>query len=239
MASRRCQRANVTIDNAITLVSTHARDHLPDGRVLAGGPAHYIGAALDRLLQPWALITGEVASVQVRLGAGGERYLIGAIPPISLPATLPGAATILSPIIREILPESIPHVEGILAVDLQGFVRRPETDVLAESVDLTALLQRAHIVKAGAVEIASLAAASRAALHRTVLLLTEGERGTVVRACGEERLVPARRVRARHTIGAGDSYLGAFVTARLRGADIWTAAEFAARFTEDLLAERV
>ncbi|HZU12760.1 MAG TPA: PfkB family carbohydrate kinase [Chloroflexota bacterium] len=228
----------VAIDNAITVVSTRARDHLPDGSIMEGGPAHYIGTALDRLGHPWELITGQVAPVHVALYGGEEHYVIPSLEPIALPPTLPGPATILSPIMREIPPEAVPATEGLLLLDLQGFVRRPSTPELGKDVDLTALLARADAVKASPAELAALDSASRRMLDHTVVLVTGGERGTVVRHRGREWRVAAQPVRAHHSIGAGDMYLGAFAVALLRRHEPCEAAEFAARFTERMLAER-
>jgi sugar/nucleoside kinase (ribokinase family) len=228
----------------ITLVSTRTVDHFPPDaqghrRSIPGGPAHYIGAALDRLKVPYRLITGPVCSVEVLPVPGGEEYLIQPIPRIPLPDRLTSPATILSPISREIAPESLPEVDGILALDLQGFVRhpgRPTTEL--ETVNVHSLLARADVVKGSPVELGHLDPGSLEALQDTILLTTKGEKGVGIAIRGQKHFVPSRPVHTPHTIGAGDTYLGAFVAFLLDGLDPLSAAERAARFTEEVLRER-
>src|SRR5438105_1403933 len=117
------------VPKSVTLVSTFTRDRvtLPSGECLEipGGPAHYVGKALERLQLPYRLITGESVDVQVLPTADGQQYLIPAVSPIELPERLQDHAVILSPVMQEIDPEHIPQCDGLLVVDLQGFVREP------------------------------------------------------------------------------------------------------------------
>ena len=228
----------------VTLVSTNTRDTLtlPGGsrKTIPGGPALYIGAALRRLGLQCELLTGDVAEVEVISTPHGEEYVIPALPPIQLPTRLECAALILSPIVREIDPGAVPEVEGLLVLDLQGFVRVPgvSSGDVTTKFDLVDLLVRADVVKASESELGRLTDASRAALADSILLTTMGERGAVVRCKGRECFVPARLVQTPYTIGAGDSYLAGFTAALLDGCDPNQAAEKAARFTEAVLRQR-
>jgi hypothetical protein len=228
----------------VTLVATHTTDRVPlgDGRVilLPGGPAHYVGTALQRLECPYHLVTGEPVTVEVERTASGEQYVIPPIPYIPLPERLRGAAVILSPIMQEIDLAALPPADGPLIVDLQGFVRRPNqpTDSGSDQFDLRALFQRARIVKASERELRRLDIPSRAALEHCTLIVTRGEQGAIVRQRGTEEVIPAEPVKAQQTIGAGDLFLAAFSCSLLRGSDEVRAAQFAARFTEQALRER-
>jgi len=230
----------------VTLVSTHTRDRVPQGSGLEplempGGPAYYVALALDRLQCPFRLITGQVAIVDVVPGPEGEQYVIPPIEPIPLPALIEGDAVILSPIIREINPESVPPAQGILVVDLQGFVREPSKPSGAATgpFQLSNLLKRATIVKGSDRELALLDTESRAQLETSILIVTRGRRGSLIRHDGQEHAVAADAVPVSNTIGAGDTYLAGFVYAYLRGASPAEAARDAARFTEEFLRERL
>lgn len=231
-------------ETRVTLVSTIARDTLtlPDGtrRTVPGGPANYIGAAFKRLGLPCELITGDIADVEVISTAHGEEYVIPAMAPIQLPPSLDCDALLLSPIVREIDPDQVPEVDGLLVIDLQGFVREPgvSSGDVTSKFDLTSLLARADVVKASDSELQRLTETAREALEETILLTTLGQRGALVRCLGHEALVSARIVQTSNTIGAGDSYLAGFTAAILDRCSPIQAAEQAARFTEEFLRRR-
>jgi hypothetical protein len=206
-----------------------------------GGPAYYIPRALERLAVLHRIITGIEVKTEVVLTPEGEQYVIPALPLIPLPATLKGDAVVLSPVMREIDPNCVPPTSGLLVVDLQGFVREPGrlSGEARRQVDLTELLARADAVKGADAEIALLDASSRAALDRTLLVITRGKQGAVVRVGGRAYEVPAHVVPARNTIGAGDTFLAAFTVEMVRHGEPVRAATKAARFTEQFLSERM
>jgi sugar/nucleoside kinase (ribokinase family) len=228
----------------IILISTQTVDHLPlaDGRVrdIAGGPATYIGDALRRLGRPFTLITGEHADVQVIPGDAGQEYVIPRLQPIELPSRLSCPACIISPIIGEVPPESIPPVDGLLVIDLQGFVRTPgmPTSHWSRQFDLAPLIKRSDVIKASPSELARITPASRAALTHTLLLETLGEDGLILHDGAGRVRVPAQPVSSAHTIGAGDTLLAAFVDGMLEGLPPPDAASRAVDFTETILRER-
>ena len=230
----------------ITLVSTRTVDTFPAAGSRGayeqpGGPANYMGAAFERLGCPYRLITAETARVDVLLDPDGEQYIIPPLPLIPLPDRLEGAATVLSPIMREIDPERLPPVDGLLVVDLQGFVREPlrPSKAPGPKVDLTELLQRASAVKGEDAELRRLTDSSLAAIRHTTLILTRGARGAIIRRGEREDLIPARRVTVDHAVGAGDTFLAAFVWSLVHSGDPVQAGHDAARFTEGILRERM
>ena len=229
----------------VTLVSTVARDTLtlPDGsrKTIPGGPANYVGHAFSRLGVDCALITGAIADVEVISLAHGEEYVIPALPPIPMPPFFACDAVVLSPIVREIDPDAVPSVSGLLVIDLQGFVREPgiSSGEVTTKFDLAGLLHRADVVKVSESELSRLTDSSREALGDAILLTTLGERGALVRCGRVEEFVPAQPVDTPYTIGAGDSYLAGFTAALLDGHHPFQAAESAARFTEEILRRRI
>jgi hypothetical protein len=233
-------------EHLVTLVSTRTIDRFPavgsrPAYEQPGGPANYIGAAFHRLGCPCRLITGETALVDVLLDSEGEQYVIPALPLIPLPDRLDGDATVLSPIMREIDPDRIPPVDGLLVVDLQGFVREPlrPSGAAGPEVELAGLLRRASVVKGGEEELRRLTRSSLAAVHDTTLIITRGARGAIIRRGDREDVIPAQRVPVDHAVGAGDTFLAAFVWSLVRDGDPVQAGHEAARYAERILRERI
>jgi hypothetical protein len=222
-------------------VSTRTIDRVPDesGEVteVPGGPGTYAVAALEDLGASHRLITGERAMVEVVRCGGDVEYVIPPLPSIPMPSRLDAHAVILSPIMREIDVATLPPFDGLLAVDLQGFVRDPSRPSrhVSHLFDLTPLFQRSHIVKASSEEMALLTQDSRAALAGRLVLETQGVRGALLHQNGTTRRVSAIPVAVPNAIGAGDTYLAAFVLAMMQGQSPLDSGERAARFTEDWL----
>lgn len=59
------------------------------------------------------------------------------------------------------------------------------------------------------------------------VLITLGSRGVYVNSGGREEIIPAFRVKALDTTGAGDAFNGGLLTALSEGKSIWEAARFA------------
>ena len=181
-------RQNAALENVITIVSTRTTDRVkdPHGTVheIPGGPARYVVEALTRLGRECRLVTGLHVETEVIEGPNGEEYVIPPLPPIPLPDLLVGQAVILSPITQEIIPEQVPPVQGLLVVDLQGFVRVPGKPSAhpGKRFDLRDLLLRADLVKASTSELSLLSDQSREALKQTILVETRGRWGAVVHA---------------------------------------------------------
>jgi hypothetical protein len=231
-------------DRAITLVSTYTIDEIcgPDGRTQrrTGGPAHYVGAALDLLGFPYNLITGSRPRVQVLSGPHGDQYVIPSIPHITLPEKIEGCAVILSPIIGEIDRDAALSVNGLLAVDVQGFVREPgvPSGEVSRKFDLSRLISRADFVKGGDRELGLLDSHTKKLLGRTTVIETRGSNGAMIHRGGQSHALTVPQVSAPDTIGAGDTFLAAFVVAILRGVDVVSACQTAGTFTSGLLGQR-
>jgi sugar/nucleoside kinase (ribokinase family) len=228
----------------VILVSTRTIDRLPlsDGSVreIPGGPATYVAEAFRRLGRQFTLITGERADVEVIPGEDGQEYIIPALPPIALPPRLTASAVLISPIVGEVPPDAIPPVDGLLVVDLQGFVReagRP-TGVFSRPFDLTGILRRAHVVKGSTSELCRLTHESRRVLRHRLLLESRGGQGLVLHDGARDTRFDASPIASPHTIGAGDTMLAAFVDSLLTSNSPASAAREAVAFTETVLRER-
>ena len=96
---------------------------------------------------------------------------------------------------------------------------------------LTAVLSTALTVKAqdDAVQKAAADAAAKLyeAYHPETLIITQGSRGGFIWQDGRELRYPVFPVDAVDSNGAGDTFHGAFVAARIKGMDVYDAACFA------------
>jgi sugar/nucleoside kinase (ribokinase family) len=226
-------------------VSTATHDRIPatstePEKIILGGPAHYLALALERLSAPFRIVTNQGAEVEVVPTHRGEAYIIPALAPIQLSASLSGAAVILSPIMREIDPETVPPIEGLLVIDIQGFVREPgiRTDEATGPYHLAPLLRRADLVKASEEELALLDDKTCRALGETTVRATGGGRGARLVRNGKEVQIDVNRVDGVHTIGAGDIFLACMTYELIKRESAEQAAVIAARFTETFLMER-
>lgn len=228
---------------SIILISTKTIDRVttPDGIVeAAGGPPRFAVPALARLGWHCQVVTGAVAQVEVVGGCGGEEYVVPSLPMIRLPAYLRADAIILSPIMREIDIHHLPNLEGLVVVDLQGFVRRPgvRSGTPNREVDLAPLLRRVDVVKATAGELDALSRTSRAMLGDKILVVTRGQDGALVIQGNSTTVISSRPVHDVPTIGAGDTFLANFTASLLDGAPPVAATQKAARLTETFLEVR-
>lgn len=235
----------VTHEPCITIVSTHTIDRVaaPSGNGMVevpGGPAWYIGQALERLDFRYQVITGQTVFAEVVPACDGEEYVIPELEPIPLPSRLEGDAVILSPVMHEIDALALPPAEGFMVADLQGFVREPNKrqSQTRGVFHLAKLIRRCEVIKGNVEEVALLDEETRRELEKTLLLVTHARKGAVVRKDGEEYVVKGRAVATSNTTGAGDTFLGAFVAYLLWGNEPAEAATKAVRFTETFLRER-
>jgi sugar/nucleoside kinase (ribokinase family) len=108
-----------------------------------------------------------------------------------------------------------------LSLDAQGLVRRPQTGELRLDADFDRdLLRHVSILKVSEEEAEVLAGGSREALADfgvPEVLLTLGERGSVVIVHGREEEIPARPVPSADPTGAGDAFAAAYLAARAAG----------------------
>lgn len=63
--------------------------------------------------------------------------------------------------------------------------------------------------------------------HPEILIITQGSKGGFIWQNGQEVRYPVFSVKAIDSNGAGDTFHGAFVAARIKGMDIFEAAKFA------------
>ena len=82
-------------------------------------------------------------------------------------------------------------------------------------------------VKVDSLEAAKKAAAVFYEKGVQVVLITLGNRGVFLSENGREEILPAFKVKAVDTTGAGDAFNGGLLTALSEGSDLWSASRFA------------
>jgi sugar/nucleoside kinase (ribokinase family) len=147
---------------------------------------------------------------------------------------LPDAA-LITPIIGELTESAVEAIQsGVLALDPQGFLRRLLGD---GSIELQPwrdreLLGRLDVLKGSADEVALITGESdpRRGIEKirrfgaSVAVATLGRDGSLVAAGGRPYQVPAYDSGVRDSTGAGDVFLGSFMSEYLRGEDsVWCA----------------
>lgn len=137
---------------------------------------------------------------------------------------------------RDILPQTLGKLSGLIGIDLQGLVRLADADGtrLAPNPELREYLAHVSIAKASEEELAVLLEGRsleefRREFDLAELLLTRGERGALVVTRAGVDEIPAARAERRYPIGAGDVFLAAYLFARAGDDGPSEAARFAAR----------
>jgi len=174
-------------------------------------------------------------------GSEDLHELLAASDPIA-PGDLPAAwrradAIHLGPLHRrDLLPETLAELDGLVGIDLQGLVRLSSASgtTLAPNPELKDFLAHVSVAKAAEEEIAVLLEGMtleefRREFGLAELLVTRGARGALLvtqNGVAEIAAVPATR---RFPIGAGDVFLAAYLFARAARRSPLSAAQFAAR----------
>jgi sugar/nucleoside kinase (ribokinase family) len=137
---------------------------------------------------------------------------------------------------RDVLPEVLGGLSGLIGIDLQGLVRLADErgTRLAPNPELKDFLPRVAVAKASEQELeVAREGRSLESFRREFgigeLLVTRGARGALLVTRAGVRDVPAPRVERRFPIGAGDVFLGAYLFARAHACGPLEAARFATR----------
>jgi sugar/nucleoside kinase (ribokinase family) len=122
---------------------------------------------------------------------------------------------------RDLLPATLAGLSGFTGIDLQGLVRLADErgTRLAPNAELKDFLAHVSVAKASQEELDVLLEgrsleAFRSDLGLAELLVTRGERGSLVVTRWRVDEVPAPRVPRRFPVGAGDVFLAAYLHAR-------------------------
>lgn len=233
---------NRNMSEGITLVSSTSVDTVIDeaGKITskqAGGPALFIGNALESDSINYNSVLGNEVEVEILLTGHGEYgRIINTPTKKSFNALTTYDWTILSTIIDEwvIKPGNLPKR---LCLDIQGYVRDGE-DFGRKQLwsDGASLLGSIYCLKGTKQEIACLPREVLEDQKQRVLVVTDGERGAEIYYKGTLFRIPVAKIdNLIDTIGAGDTFFGHFVAAMFRGKPPEAAGIYAAKKTTQFL----
>jgi len=107
------------------IISIYSRDiFLESNEIKKGGPARFIKFVFDKNFVEYELISAEKeAVVEIKKFQGEERGKINQSYNIPLREISKNCNILISTILKDVDLDKIPKVEGLSAIDIQGFVR--------------------------------------------------------------------------------------------------------------------
>lgn len=198
----------------IGIISSVANDRIrhyfsKTSTTVRGGPATWIIRTIENHSYPYFLVTGDKpAEVELLITPDGESGSIQSLPLISLTEPVEADIFIISTIGQEFDLNKVLDLTGLIALDVQGYVRTRKSKFLEIPREI---LLRIDIIKATESEYASFSSELRKILDVKLLIVTKGKRGFDMYQNGNVESISGNIVAATDTIGAGDTFLTAFV----------------------------
>lgn len=224
----------------IAVISSFAEDEVfyaesKKTEIYKGGPALWITKALESLEYTSQIFTGkDNAKVKIIRRNNEENGSIVSVEPIILPSTLSADLFIISTIADEFNLEDIKKMSGIVALDVQGFVRKLKTNN-KKLVISGQIANKVSILKGTKEEVSYVDDKFLDDQKKRILIITKGEIGFDIFFNEKEHRFFANPISVKNTIGAGDSFFTAFAVEFLRTKDILKSGEFAKIFVENFL----
>lgn len=231
----------------ITLLATQAHDTLVDeaGTILKtqeGGPALFLRSVFDGLGVDYDFRSPKRMEVEVLITPTDEfgRMKTPVLPLVIDGASITTPALVISTILDEVALEPLSNYAGKLFLDVQGYVRDgTEFGKKKFWQPSPALGKLIFCIKATEVELKYISAELVEAQKQKLLLVTKGDRGCDVYSCGKSfSVVPSKAVKAPNTIGAGDTFFGAFIAEYLKTEDSQASAQAAQTIVEKFLQQK-
>lgn len=228
----------------IQVISTFAEDRYffkenQTRKIKKGGPAFWITETLTDLRVPFDVTTGETeAIVDIIVEKNDEDGKIVSLPLISEEPTYQADAFIISTIGDEFDLAKIANLRGIIALDVQGYVRS-STMKGEEIYQFPKMMEeRIDILKTNEAELKHLDQQFIISQQNRIMLVTRGTEGFELYTSGVRTFLPSNPIVAPDTIGAGDVLLSAFVATYSKSKDAMQSALFARTYVEKFLAAK-
>ncbi len=201
-----------------------------------GGPALWITKVLEESLGcTLQIFTGKAnARVKIIRKSNEENGSIVSVEPIILPETLGADLFIISTISDEFNFEDIKKMHGVVALDIQGFVRKLRTNNKKLRIS-EQIANKVSILKGTEEEVSHVDDKFLDDQKKRILIITKGEIGFDIFFHERKYEFIANPISVKNTIGAGDSLFAAFAVEFLRTKDILKSGEFAKIFVENFL----
>lgn len=218
------------VKRKIILISTFAHDSIRyasenKATVREGGPAFWISGIIPKTRQNFQIVTGNTkARVSIIVSKTSERGKILSVSSIPFPNPRKADLFIISTIANEFKLTNIGKLHGMIAMDIQGYVRSCKNRRLRIP---TAIAPRIAILKGTRKEIDRLNDRFIEAQKNRILLITKGNSGFEMFSQGQHYKFSGNPIIVKDTIGAGDVFFGAFCYKYLEQGDVEEAAFYA------------
>lgn len=228
--------------HTIVAIASFAVDRITDMKGVLhtrhGGPAYWIRRTLKELYTPYKIISGLLpALVDIRLQKRGEHGNFRRVDPIHLRTLCTAEAFIVSTIENEFPIEKLRLLRGIIAVDFQGYARSVRASGKPFCVP-SFIASRIAIAKVTVHELSCLEQKFIVSQKKRILIITHGVSGFEVYRRGKHYNFIGDRVALSDTIGAGDTFLTAFVVEWLRTENVSKSAMKAQTVVEHFLEKK-
>ncbi len=229
-----------TQDIKIVIISSFAEDEVfysESGKTenYEGGPALWITKSLESLNYSPKVYTGrKKAVIKITREKDEETGTIDSVESILLPTDTSADLFIISTISDEFDLKEIKKINGIIALDIQGYVRKLK-GINKKLMIPQEVADKISIIKGTENEISYLEDSFVNDQKKRVFIITKGERGFDIFCESNQYEFLASPVSAKNTIGAGDSLLAVFAAEFLRTEDVLVSGKFAKIFVENFL----
>jgi len=205
-----------------------------------GGPAFYIRRTLDDLGAGYRMAEYEPAEVEIRVTEHGEVGKILKPGKIKVPERINESNVLISTIGPSNLElDFLVSYTGDVFLDVQGFVRSEKSEKLGAKEtweNIRLFIENILVLKGTSEELCFL---PKDVLEKTkgkILLETRGKNGVVMYEKGRSvNLLPPKIIKARNTVGAGDTFMAAFVYKFIQTKNAKKAICFALSYTSGFL----
>ena len=233
-------------ENDITVLSTFALDTLIDetGRVLGtqeGGPAYYLKRVFEDEEISYLFVPSPKMGVEILLTDKGE---FGRVPNVT-PAMRVGFSEFKTPyiVISTILDEfnlsNISDFKGKAFLDIQGYIRDGKNFGKKKELKDIEILDSAFCLKGTQEELRYIPAHFLEDKKIPLVLITRGERGCeVFYQSVRYEVRPEDILKPEHTIGAGDTFFGYFISQFIKREDPLASAQYATKKTSLFLSSQ-
>lgn len=232
--------------NKITLLSSFATDRLFDEkgsliREQKGGPAFFASNVFNGLKIPYLTIKTPMITVDIMLKDGDEFGKIESLPVLKTDfANINTPYLLISPILNEFSLENIDKYKGRIFLDIQGFTREPGEFGKKKKWETEKEVGDAiFCLKVADYELPYINSEFAKKQKKKMLILSQGKKGSTVFAFGKSYFIkPLQIIKAKETLGAGDTFFANFLSEYIKTENPVESAKFATEETAKFLSSK-
>ncbi|MFC1613253.1 PfkB family carbohydrate kinase [Patescibacteria group bacterium] len=224
----------------IKIYSTFSKDTIIDTKtkyliVKIYGPAFFIEKIFKKYGIKYKLHTGGIIKIEIKITKKGERGKI--ISNIKENKKIRNIKNndiiIISTVGKEwILDDKNIPPQTKIFLDIQGYIRTKEK---SDKLFKDNFWNKIYCIKGTEKEISQLPKNIIANQKKKCLIITKGDRGSVVYFKNRQHILRAKEMELKNTIGAGDTFFAAIIVHFIKIDNIVTSAKFATKDVEKFL----